>query len=45
MNTYCNYGKTIKTGLQNRKERPNRSTNNGNMAEIAKHPVSDGVSL
>ena len=27
---------------QNRKERPKRSTNNGDMAEIAKPPVSDG---
>ena len=27
-----------------RKERPNLSTNNGDMAEIAKRPVSDGHS-
>ncbi len=30
---------------QNRKERPNRSTNNRDMTKIAKHPVRDGVSL
>ena len=29
---------------QNRKERPNRSTDNGDMYERAKRPVSDGVS-
>ena len=28
---------------QNRKEPPNRSTNNGDMAETAKRPVSDRV--
>ena len=28
---------------QNREERPNRSSNNGKMAKIAKRPVSDGV--
>ncbi len=27
---------------QNRKETPKRSTNHGDMAEIAKRPVSDG---
>ena len=27
---------------QNCKERPNQSTNKGDMAEIAKRPVSDG---
>ena len=27
---------------QNGKERPNQCTNNGDMAEIAKRPVSDG---
>ncbi len=26
-------------------ERPNQSNNNGDMAEIAKRPVSDGVSM
>ncbi len=30
---------------QNRKERPNRSTNNGDMAEGNKCPVNEGVSL
>ena len=39
---------TIRNGLsnsrwQNRKERLNRFTNNGDRAEIAKHPVPDGV--
>ena len=28
---------------QNRKERPNRSTNSGHMVEIAKRPVGDGM--
>ena len=27
---------------QNRRERPNRSTNNGDMAELAKRPVRAG---
>ena len=30
---------------QNRKERKNQSTNNGDMTEIAKRPVSEGVSV
>ena len=30
---------------QNGKERPNQSTNNVNMAERAKRPVSDGMNL
>ena len=30
---------------QNHKERPNRTTNNEVIAERAKRPVSDGVSL
>ncbi len=29
--------------LRNRKERPYRSTDNGDMAKRAKRPVSDGV--
>ena len=29
---------------QNSKERPNRTTNNGDMAETAKRPMSEGVS-
>ena len=33
------------SSLKNRKEYPDRSTNNGDMAEIAKRPVSDGLSL
>ena len=33
-----------KSKWQNRKERPNRSTNNGDMDKIAKLPVSDLVS-
>ena len=34
-----------KSSWQNRKERPNQSTNNGYMAERAKCPVRNGVSL
>ena len=30
---------------KNRTERPNRSTNNGDMADKAKRPESEGVSL
>ncbi len=30
---------------QNRIERPNQTTNNGDITGIAKHPVSDGHSL
>ncbi len=35
----------IKFGWQNRKQRPNRSTNIRDMADKAKHPVSEGVSV
>ncbi len=34
-----------KSRWKTRKERPNRSTNNGDMAETAERPVSEGVSL
>ncbi len=36
---------TINFGWQNYKERPKQFTNNGYMAETAKRPLSDGVSL
>ncbi len=36
-------GFPIKFKVAHGRERPNWSTNNGDMAEIAKRPVSDGV--
>ncbi len=36
-------GFLIKLYVMNRNERPNRSTNNGDKAEIGKCPVRDGV--
>ena len=47
---FCNEDISIMASLsnsrwQNRRERPNRTTNNGDMAKPAKRPVSNEASL